>query len=32
MTWQRNAELSRAAEERVLGQIAGLRLWSAASA
>jgi CHAT domain len=28
-TWQRNAELSRAAEERVLSQIAGLRLWSA---
>lgn len=28
-TWQRNAELSRAAEERILSQIAGLRLWSA---
>jgi hypothetical protein len=28
-TWQRNAELSRAAEERILGQIEGLRLWSA---
>jgi hypothetical protein len=28
-TWQRNTELSRAAEERMLGQIAGLRLWSA---
>jgi hypothetical protein len=28
-TWQRNAELSRAAEARLLEQIAGLRLWSA---
>ena len=28
-TWQRNAELSRAAEQRVLSQIEDLRLWSA---
>lgn len=28
-TWQRNAELSLAAEERVLSQISRLRLWSA---